>query len=387
MKEEQSFWDELAKRLRQEQEQPFREEDWASVHRQLQERRKRRGGWIWPAIAVLFFLGNNLIWWLLWQQSRQHTATPAPGMRPDTVLLIRERIVRDTIWHDNPAATGQQNIIRYPSGLSGPLKPEKSETTAFSAQHISPQTTPVASEPGAEPDAGLPVPTLAAPPARLIATPPHIPLIAAPPVLLHKANPRRTFVAEISAGPGFFSGLAPSEAWLRQYGGSLSYLHGAWGIALGLRGWQAGENPDQQAAKIGLPDECENCPSAAYPDQVRLQWTEMQFGPVYRLPWPKGRTRLYVSLLGHLRGRVDQYRHFTIKLYGTDPPIEVDDRYREPAGLYWNGFSGRLSATHRLYKGLALYGALEARSPAAVTPYWTPSSLGLNLGLAWTFKY
>lgn len=390
--EDNNFWDELAKRLRQEQAQPFQEDDWAAVHGRLRQQRKRRGvgGWLWPVLAILLFFVNNLVWWQLWKQSAQTREFPMPTFQEDTVLLIRERILRDTVWKYIPSSSGYlpaHSVDQSDSSVKH--ADQQPQSTAIFRPDTALLTRP----------AVLPIPAGGAQSSRLAK--PVLPLatrwglsLPSPRLLISPVpsfwNPRpvrdgEVFV-EAGVGAGMFVAPGVPDAWVWQYGASAFFLPASWGFVVGARQWHAGENPVQTAAKLGLPDDCENCPAAGYPDRVRLEWVEFQIGPVYRLPWPKGRTKLYVAALGHLRGRADQYRHFYFEQYGPSPPIEVDDRYREKPGLYWNGFSGKLSATHRLANRLALFGALEGRWPAGVNLRLTPPSAGLNLGLAWYFR-
>lgn len=388
--EDQHFWDELAKRLRQEQAQPFQEEDWVAVHGRLRQQRKRRfmGAWFWPAAAVLFFLINNLAWWQLWR--KQDLPAVLPYHRQDTVFLIRERVLRDTVWRYLPHSAfiiNQKNTIEKHKNRQDPEqepgnKPLESEVARRADDApASPDVVVFAKQT----DLRTPLEASRALPVRtgLIALPPRILILPAQSLL--KPTPAREpkLWAAADAGYGRF---AASDAFIRHIGASVSLLPASWGFTVGARAWHAGENPDKTAAKLGLPDSCETCPAAGFPTRVRLQWLEFQFGPVYRLPWLKGRTSLYLSALGHLRGRVEQSRHFYFEQYGPSPPIEVDDVYREEAGLYWNGFSGKLSATHRLTNRLALYGAIEGRWPVGVNPPMAPPSTGLNLGLAWYFR-
>lgn len=387
--EDQHFWDELAKRLRQEQPQSFQEEDWAAMHGRLRLQRKRRsaGAWLWPAAAVCFFLINNLVWWQLWQ--KREAPDILPQTRKDTVFQIRERILRDTVWQYVSAAPSVYSPLSVvQKGISEANNREvNNETEEKSITHSE-------NEAGAVPvaaifpqkTAGFRSSEILNPltnRAQLIVSPPRF--LPAPEIFTLAPVPVRdpALFVEADAGYGRF---AASAAFIRQYGASLSVLPASWGVSVGIRAWHAAENPDQAPAKLGLPDDCENCPAAGYPDRVRLQWLEFQFGPVYRLPWLNGRTKLYAAALGHLRGRVDQYRHFYFEQYGPSPPIEVEDRFREEPGLYWNGLSGKLSATHRLTNRLALYGALEGRWPVGVNPRVAPPSAGLNLGLAWYFR-
>lgn len=389
--EERNFWDELANRLRQEQPQSFQEEDWAAVHGRLRRQRKRRvaGAWFWPAAAVFLFLINNLVWWQLWR--KQDLPAVLPSHRQDTVFLIRERVLRDTVWLDsshsafilNQKKSVEKDIIKQGPDQEPGKKTLENEVNRWENDAATIPVIPVIPK---QPDLRTPLEdfhALPPAPAGLIVIPPRIHLTPARP-LIHPTPARKPeFWLETDAGYGRFAG---SDAFVRQFGASVSLLPASWGFTVGARAWHAGENPDKTAAKLGLPDSCETCPAAGFPTRVRLQWLEFQFGPVYRLPWLKGRTSLYLSALGHLRGRAKQYRHFYFEQYGPSPPIEVDDHYREKAGLYWNGCSAKLSATHRLTPRLVLYGALEGRWPAGVNPRLTPASAGLNLGLAWYFR-
>lgn len=391
--EDRNFWDELANRLRQEQPQSFQEEDWAAVHGRLrqQQQRKRRvaGVWFWPAAAVFFFLINNLVWWQLWQKREIPAASP-PNLQ-DTVFLIRERVLRDTVWQYLPHSAfiiNQKNIVEKDVNKQGPEQEPGNKTLENEVARRENDTATIPGLIGIVKQLNLQAPikdfhALLPAPAGLIVIPPRIQLMPARP-LVHPTLARDPELwAAADAGYGRF---AAADAFIRHYGASLSVLPASWGFTVGMRAWHAGENPDETAVKLGLPDSCETCPASGFPTRVRLQWLEFQFGPVYRLPWLKGRTNLYLSTLGHLRGRVRQYRHFYFEQYGPSPPIEVDDHYQEKAGLYWNGCSAKLLATHRLTRRLALYGALEGRWPAGVNPRLTPASAGLNLGLAWYFR-
>ena len=100
--EDNQFWDELANRLRQEPAQTFREGDWAAVHQRIRVKGKRRAAWFWPLIAGLVLIGNNLIWYLLLPQAATPSAQPPAAMQRDTVILIRERLIRDTVWQKTP---------------------------------------------------------------------------------------------------------------------------------------------------------------------------------------------------------------------------------------------------------------------------------------------
>ena len=392
--EDNNFWDELARRLRQEQPQPFQEEDWATVHRQLRVKRKRRAGWLWPMLTVLAFLANNLIWWLLWQQpksdSRQNVA------QRDTIYLIQERIVHDTMWRFSTQTTGTNYLPAptrddpdQPVPIFGQDKisdktvdePPPAKKTVFTPTlSISDQAQEPATNRHSD-NLFMPLPLRFqipdAPPRMILVSEAHI-----QPVVPHR-SPKVFLAAE--AGNAWFLASGTSRAYLRQFGASFHVLSGQWGAVAGFRRWYAAENPKQTAATLGLPDECENCPVAGYPDQVRLQWTEFQLGLVYQLPLNSKKTNIYLSALGQLRGAAEQYRHFHFEQYNS-PPIEIEDRYQEKSGLYWNGCSGKVSVAQRLMGRLSLYGTLEGRWPAGVNPRLTPPAVGLNLGLAWHFR-
>lgn len=393
--EDNHFWDELARRLRQEQSQPFQEEDWASVHRQLRVQRKRRPGWLWPLLIALAFLGNNLIWCWLWQRPANGQRSADAGSRRDTIYLIQERIIRDTFWqqtarytgtpyhsaaspkrYNRPALLSEKNEVIHPATPDTGMTPKTDFTSALFAG-AGPEKTATRPNPDYL-QALLPF-RLQAPtrPARLV------PVSGTRLIKVVNRRAAKLFLTA-DAGNGWFVPTGTSGAYLRHFGAAFHALSGQWGTVAGLRRWYAAENPKQTPAALGLPDDCENCPVAGYPDQVRLEWLEFQLGLVYQLPLP-GKTRVYLGAMGQLRGQVDQYRHFHFDQYG-GPPIDVEDRYREKSGLYWSGWGGKIMATHRLWGPLALNGSLDGRWPAGVNPRLTPASVSVNLGLAWYFK-
>lgn len=393
--EDNHFWDELARRLRQEPTQPFEEEDWASVHRQLRVKRKRRPGWLWPLLIALAFLGNNLIWCWLWPNPESARHETNANLRRDTIYLIQERILHDTFWQQSSQYTGTtHHSAAFPERCNRrALLSEKDEDIhpATPDTGMTPKTdftsALFAREGFNKPAVPFSTGLLPAPMPFQLQAPARLPLLI--PVsgngLIQVADRRAMelfFTGD--AGHGWFVHPGTSGAYLRHFGAAFHALSGQWGAVAGLRRWYAAENPKQTPAALGLPDDCENCPVAGYPDQVRLQWLEFQLGLVYQLPL-RGKTRVYLSAMGQVRGQVDQYRHFHFDQYG-GPPIDVEDRYREKSGLYWSGWGGKILATHRLWGPLALNGSLDGRWPAGVNPRLTPASVGVNLGLAWYFK-
>lgn len=420
--EDKNFWDELAKRLRQEHPQPFEEDDWAAVHRRLRLQRKRRPGTgFWALLAALVFLGNNLVWWLLWPETGPSSASVATALHCDTVYVVRELNASSRVpgVQSSPASPRPKGYMplfqaqdsapegnRYRPNWSNPT--ENKTRTAEPESQTAPGDWPAAidtqtrrAEPeGQTPRAGIArssrVPGIQ--PGKEEGLSPLFPRWHIAPAAPARPEPiaMLTRVAEsrpaaparwLSAGAGsaWFPGSGASNAWLRHYGASVYLLPGRWGGIAGLRQMSAGEEPAQAPAQLGLPGDCATCPAAGNPARVRLHWLELQLGVACRLPLGGPATHFLLGATGQLRGPVTQDRHYRFDLYG-GPPIEVDDHYREKNGLYWNGWTGSFSVFHRLGKHLAVSGSLEGRWPSGVRPRLTPPSAGATVGLAWQFN-
>ncbi len=385
--EDNQFWDELANRLRQEPAQTFREGDWAAVHQRIRVKGKRRAAWFWPLIAGLVLIGNNLIWYLLLPQAATPSAQPPAAMQRDTVILIRERLIRDTVWQKTPPPLfkhAEQPPLWSQQTPPALPQPEMNTTTvseAFSAfaensaGHrpgitTSPRVPNAALHPPQSARFGLEAPfTVSIVPAR--STYPRV----------AKGATNLLVTADVG-GAAFLSENAP-RMHLWQAGAKVYLMPGKWGATAGLHHLQASEKPAQTGPELGWLAACATCPASPdFPDRVRLQWTEFQMGLAYRFALPNRKTEVLVSAVGQLRGPVQQYRHFRFENYG-GPLIEVDDRSREESGLYWNGWSTSMSVVHRIAGNFGLSGSVQGRWVDGVTPGLMPASLGLNAGLVW----
>lgn len=385
--EDNQFWDELANRLRQEQAQPFREGDWAVVHQRIRVKDKRRAGWFWPLIAGLVLIGNNLVWYLLLPQATTPSAQAPAAFQRDTVILIRERLIRDTVWQKTPAQIFKQ--AEQPPLWSQQATPALPQT--FTNTATIPEALPAFAINSAGHDPGIAassrVPNATLYPlqsARFgLEAPFTVSIIPA-----RSASPRVTKAATslliaADAGGAIFFSKNVSRMNLWQAGATLYLMPGKWGSAVGFRRLQATENPALTGPELGWPAACATCPASPdFPDRVNLQWTEFQMGLAYRFALPNRKTELLVSAVGQLRSPVNQYRHFRFENYG-GPLIEVDDRSREESGLYWNGWSTSMSVVHRIAGNFGLSGSVQGRWTDGVNPVLMPASVGLNVGLVW----
>lgn len=386
--EDNQFWDELANRLRQEQPQTFREGDWAAVHQRIRVKDKRRAAWFWPLIAGLVLIGNNLVWYLLLPQGATPSTQAPAAMQRDTVVLIRERVIHDTIWQKIPARAfklSEQQSLR--SQQETPALPQALANTA-----TIPETLPVfainsaGNRPGK--DTSSRVPNAGLYPLQSqrfgLEAPFTVSIIPArsgnPRVNKHETN---LLIAADVGGSIFFSeNVSQMNLW--QAGATLYLMPGKWGGAFGFRSLYATENPAQTGPELGLLTACPSCPASPdFPDRVSLQWTEFQMGLAYRFPLPyRKKTEILLSAVGQLRSPIAQYRHFRFENYG-GPLIEVDDRYRQESGLYWNGWSSSVSVVHRIARNFGLSGSLEGRWVDGVNPGLMPASVGVRAGLVW----
>ncbi len=388
--EDNQFWDELANRLRQQPEQPFREEDWATVHQRIRATGKRRAWWFWPLLAGLVLIGNNLLWYLL-LPANLTTTTPALAVgQRDTVVLIRERVIRDTVWQKIPASlvekaatlTQTPRIQPPAAALSQPVIKNtivseslpafaKNDSTDHHIETpISPRIPTVALRPQQAAQAELLTPFSAS----LVPTRSGSPDAPKPVTNL--------LIAADGGGAAFLSKkLSHMHQW--QAGVSLYALAGKWGGTLGIHRVHATENPAVTGPEIGWSPACPTCPGPSnFPDRVSLQWTAFQVGVAHRVTLPNRKTEFLLSLTGQLRSQVKQYRHFVFENYG-GPRIEIEDWYREDAGLYWNGWNGSVSVVHRIAGKLGVSGTLEGQWPGGVRPDFLPASMGLRAGIVW----
>ncbi len=385
--EDNQFWDELAKRLRQEPAQNFREEDWATVHQRIQVKGKRRAVWFWPLIGGLVLMGNNLIWYLLLPQLTASSTMDSTVLHTDTVILIRERVVHDTLWQQisaQPNLPAEQLPLWRQHKTTAQIQPIINKTPAPEALPPIGRRT-AADRP--EKMASVRVPNTPLRPllsehlavmapftASIIPARSNYPIVA-----------RRTTSLLIAAdgGGGTFMSEKLSRMHLQEAGASLYIMPGKWGITTGLFKLHAKENPPAAGPGLGWPVECATCPGPSdFPDKVSVQWTSFHMGLAYRVALPNRKTELLLSVAGQLRGPVEQYRHFRFEDYGSTP-ILVDDRYRQESGLYWNGWSSRMSIVHRISGHLGVSGSVHGRWPGGVTPKLVPASIGLNAGLVW----
>jgi len=386
--EDNQFWDELANRLRQEQAQTFREGDWAAVHQQIRAQGKHRAAWFWPLIAGLVLIGNNLVWYLLLPQAATpSTQTPAAALQRDTVILIRERVIRDTVWQKMPAQffkPTEQPPLR--SQQATPASPQASRSTATIPEALpafainsTGQLQGIATSPQ--------VPNAALYPLQSerfgLEAPFTVSIIPARPAHPRVAKDATSLLIAADVGGAVFYSENVSGMHLWQAGATLYLMPGKLGSAFGVRRLHATENTAETGPELGWPVGCAACPASPdFPDRVSLNWTEFQMGLAYRFALPNRKTELLVSAVGQLRSPVTQYRHFRFENYG-GPLIEVDDRYRQESGLYWNGWSTSLSVVHRISGNFGLSGSLEGRWTDGVTPGLMPASVGVRAGLVW----
>ena len=385
--EDNQFWDELANRLRQEQPQSFREEDWTAVHQRIQAKGKRRAGWFWPLMAGLVLIGNNLVWYLLLPGTTVPTTQSPIAMSCDTVFLIRERVIRDTVWQTQAFKPVLQQALQRQQP-----KPAMSQSTL--------NTTPL---PQAWPAFAV---NSAALPPETVTAPPRVPDAALPPLQSSRLSllapftaamiparsaypprvPKRTTSLLVSADVGgsiyFSENVSRMNLW--QAGATVYLMPGKLGATVGLRRLYATESPAQTGPELGWRAECPTCPASPdFPDRVSLQWTDFQMGLAYRFALPyRKKTEILLSAAGQLRSPVAQYRHFRFENYG-GPLVELDDRSRQESGLYWNGWSSRISVVHRITGNFGVSGSLEGRWIDGVNPGIMPASVGLNAGLVW----
>ncbi|NUN99539.1 MAG: hypothetical protein HUU01_02865 [Saprospiraceae bacterium] len=386
--EDNQFWDELANRLRQEQPQPFREEDWAAVHQRIQKKGSSRPGWFWPLMAGLVLIGNNLVWYLLWPGAAMASSEAPAAIGCDTVVLIRERVIRDTIWQKIPPQplkpAKQRSPLRHQPAIT--VAPDAMMKTA-----ASPEIQPDVSASTAVPRSGmgalprLPIATfsflqpersgLLAPfRASILPARSNHPLIA---------KPTTRLLINAEAGGAAFLPEKISRMHLWQGGATIYLMPGKWGVSAGLYRLHATENPPETGPKLGWSAECPTCPASPdFPGKVSLQWTEFQVGLAYRFALPIRKTEILLSAAGQLRSPATQFRHFRFENYG-GPLVEMDDRNREESGLYWNGWSSRVTVVHRITRNFGVSAGVQGRWSGGVNPGIMPASLGLNAGLVW----
>jgi len=388
--EDNQFWDELANRLRQEQAQTFREGDWAAVHQRIRVKGKRRAAWFWPLIVGLVLIGNNLIWYLLLQQAATPTTQAPIAMQCDTVMLIRERVIRDTVWQKMPTPLfmpAEQQPLRVQQAIPVLSQPIMNPTTlpealpAFAVNSgvhrpemaISPRIPDAALRPLQSERFGLLAPFSAS----------IVPARSAYPLVAERAT-SLLIAADVGAAVFFSENVSRMHLW--QAGAKVYLMPGKWGATAGLYHLQASENPAQTGPELGWQAACATCPASPdFPDRVRLQWTEFQMGLAYRFALPnRKKTEILLSAAGQLRSSVKQYRHFRFENYG-GPLVEVDNWSREESGLYWNGWSSSVSVIHRITGNFGVSGSMQWRWVDGVNPGLMPaSSIGLNAGLVWS---
>lgn len=386
--EDNQFWDELANRLRQEQAQTFREGDWAAVHQRIQVKGKRRAAWFWPLIAGLVLIGNNLVWYLLLPQAATPSTQAAAVMQRDTVVLIRERVIRDTVWQKMP--TPAFKLAEQPALRSQQATPALPQALANTA--TIPEALPDFAINSAGHDAGMDtsarVPNAALYPLQSkrfgLETPFTVSIVPSRSGHPRVAKRETNLLIAADVGGSIFFSENVSRMHLWQAGATLYLMPGKLGSAFGIRSVYAMENPAQTGPELGWTTACPTCPaSPEFPDRVRLQWTEFQMGLAYRFALPtRKKTEILLSAVGQLRSPVAQYRHFRFENYG-GPLIEVDNWSRQESGLYWNGWSSTVSVVHRIARNFGLSGSLEGRWVDGVNPGLMPASVGVRAGLVW----
>ncbi|MFM9946614.1 MAG: hypothetical protein ACKV1O_01620 [Saprospiraceae bacterium] len=386
--EDNQFWDELANRLRQEQAQTFREGDWAAVHQRIRVKGKRRAAWFWPLIAGLVLIGNNLIWYLLLPQAATPSTQAPVAMQCDTVVLIRERVVRDTVWQKMPAPAfkqAEQSPLQSPQAIPALHQ-------AFTNTVTIPEALPAFAINSAGHDPGMDtssrVPNAALYPLRSrrfgLETPFTVSIIPAGSGNPRVAKRETSLLIAADVGGSIFFSENVSGMHLWQAGATLYLMPGKLGSTFGVRSLYATENPSQTGPELGWTTACPSCPASPdFPDRVSLQWTEFQMGLAYRFALPyRKKTEILLSAVGQLRSPIAQYRHLRFENYG-GPLVEVDDRSRQESGLYWNGWSSSVSVVHRIARNFGVSGSLEGRWTDGVNPGLMPASVGVRAGLVW----